>query len=71
MSVNADYTDKLWYTSLIVPGAQFVPGDGPDAIATVEAKADEDAVRFNIAGQRVGKNYKGLIIEKNKKFLQK
>ena len=71
MSVNADYTDKLWYTTLIVPGAQFVPGDGPDAITAVEAKADEDAVRFNIAGQRVGKNYKGLIIEKNKKFLQK
>ena len=71
MSVNADYTDKLWYTTLIVPGAQFVPGDGPDAITAVEAKADEDAIRFNISGQRVGKNYKGLIIEKNKKYLQK
>lgn len=71
MVENADYTDKLYYNNIILPGAQFVPGDGPDAIANVEAVADENAVRFNISGQRVGKNYKGLVIEKNKKFLQK
>jgi hypothetical protein len=73
MLSNSDYTDLVDYSafSIFAPGAQLVPGDGPDAITSVEANAEENAVRFNIAGQRVGKNYKGLIVEKGRKLLQK
>ena len=70
---NADYTDKLYYNVVFAPGAQLVPASSPDAIAEINAKtdADADAVRFNIAGQRVGKNYKGIVVEKGRKTLRK
>jgi hypothetical protein len=28
-----------------------------------------EAVRYNLAGQKVGKDYKGIVIVKNKKFV--
>ena len=71
MVENADYTDKLYYNKLYNPGAQFVPADGPDAISLVEADAEGDVVRYNVAGQRVGKNYKGIVVENGKKVLRK
>ena len=47
-----------------------IAGDAlPTAIKTVTAKAD--GVRYNAAGQRVGKDYKGLVIENGQKFLVK
>ena len=71
MVENADYTDKLYYNKLYNPGAQLVPTDGPDAISLVEADAEGDVVRYNVAGQRVGKNYKGIVVENGKKVLRK
>ena len=68
---NADYTDKLYYVKNILAGAQLIPGDNPDAISTVAAEAVEGAARYNIAGQRVGKSYKGIVVEKGNKFFQK
>ena len=71
MLENANYTDKSYYWNKILAGAQFIPAENPDAISVVNAEAEDDAPRYNIAGQRVGKNYKGLIVTKNGKFLQK
>ncbi len=68
---NADYTDKMYYNAVFAPGAQLVPASSPDAIAEINAETDADAVRFNIAGQRVGKNYKGIVVEKGRKTLRK
>ena len=68
---NADYTDKLYYNMLFLPGAQLVPDEGPDAISLVNAETEGDVVRFNVAGQRVGKNYKGIVIENGNKILRK
>ena len=68
---NADYTDKLYYVSLINPGAQLIPGDNPDAISTVPAEAEENDAIYNISGQRVGKSYKGIIVKNGKKYLRK
>ena len=68
---NADYVDKMYYVSLIAPGAQLIPGDNPDAISAVPAEAEEDGAIFNISGQRVGKNYKGIIVKNGKKYLRK
>lgn len=47
----------------------FVFGDAT-GIDTVEA-AKASAVRVNLAGQVVGKDYKGVVIENGKKFLNK
>lgn len=68
---NADYTDRLYYLSYVLAGAQLIPGDNPDALSTVTAEEEKDEVIYNIAGQRVGKNYKGIVVKNNKKVLVK
>ena len=55
------------------PAADTAAGtvaDMPDP-DTVEAADDEKAATFNIAGQRVGKNYKGIVVKAGRKVLQK
>ena len=68
---NCDYTDKLYYLTRILSGAQLSPSDAPDAISTVAVEAAESSARYSISGQRVGKNFKGIVIENGKKFFQK
>ena len=34
-------------------------------------KADKDAPIYNMAGQRVSKTYKGVVIQNGKKFVNK
>ncbi len=38
---------------------------------TVEAEADATAVIYNLSGQKVDSNYKGIVIKNGKKYLQK
>lgn len=45
--------------------------DGTDAVKSVEAVQDENAVIYNLAGQRVGKAQKGLYIVNGKKVMVK
>lgn len=68
---NSDYTDNLYYLTRILSGAQLSPSDAPDAISTVAVEAAESSARYSISGQRVGKNFKGIVIENGKKFFQK
>jgi hypothetical protein len=68
---NADYTDRLYYLSVTNPEATLVPADDEVAISRIDADVMESAARYNIAGQRVGKNYKGIVVEKGRKYLQK
>lgn len=42
-----------------------------DLIETIDAATDADAVRYNLFGQRVGNDYKGIVVVKGKKFLNK
>lgn len=42
-----------------------------DNVFSDEAQIPADAPRYNLAGQRVGKDYKGVVIVKGKKFIQK
>lgn len=48
----------------------FVDG-AATGINAVSAQKANDAVRYNLAGQRVGKDYKGLVIMNGKKFINK
>lgn len=40
-------------------------------IDTIKATQNENAPIYNLAGQRVGKNYKGVVIQNGKKFMNK
>lgn len=68
---NADYVDKSYFATRIVTGARIIPADNPDAITTVDAEAMEGEARYNVAGQLVGKSYKGIVVKGGKKLLQK
>ena len=43
----------------------------PSGIAGVKAAVKADGAIYNLAGQKVGKDYKGLVIMNGKKFVQK
>ena len=48
----------------------FTPGVDPDGISLVSA-SKEDGATYNLAGQRVGKDYKGIVITNGRKVLIK
>ena len=43
----------------------------PDGIQTVKNNAAQSNIRYNLAGQKVDANYKGVVIMNGKKFMQK
>ena len=43
----------------------------PTAISTVKAVKGETGVRYNLAGQKVGNGFKGVVIENGKKLVVK
>lgn len=51
-------------------GYQFTAG-GADGISAVAAAKAENARMFNLAGQEVGKNFKGIVVVNGKKFMNK
>ena len=44
---------------------------GSTGISTVKAQKAQNNVIYNLAGQKVGKDYKGIVIMNGKKFMQK
>ena len=46
-------------------------GDEATGIHTIEAASAANAARYNLAGQRVDKAYKGIVIVNGKKYLNK
>ena len=48
-----------------------IPGSTPTAISTVKAINSNESVIYNVAGQQVSKDYKGLVIKNGKKMIQK
>lgn len=68
------YLQLTGTTSEAKPFFSFDGGNGTTGIAGVEADADTDwdnAVIYNLAGQRVSKSYKGVVIVNGKKMLRK
>ena len=50
----------------------YLPGEGEaTAIKTVAPAEQQDGAIYNLAGQRVGKDYKGVVIMNGKKYLVK
>ena len=70
MLENCNFVDIVNYLKAYRSQAQLVPIDDWDAISQIDADTATH-VRYNIAGQRVDKNYKGIIVENGRKFLRK
>ena len=51
-------------------GFHFQAG-GTDGIASVKAELESDAPIYNLAGQKVDKGFKGVVIQNGKKMIQK
>jgi len=56
------------------PATEVIIGDKITAIHDIDANVDtnySNAVRYNLSGQRVGRDYRGIVIENGKKVLMK
>lgn len=62
--VNGEVIDELYLLSSPVES-------DPDAINVPLAQEPSSSVLYNLQGQRVGKNYKGIIVKNGKKYLRK
>ena len=49
----------------------FFTGGGDDAIGLTPASLNTNVAAYNLAGQRVGKDYKGIVVDAGKKVLRK
>ena len=63
--VNGEIVDELYVLK------SPVEGDSPDVIKASLAEDSSSTALYNLQGQRVGKNYKGIVVESGRKFLQK
>ena len=66
--------NKVYYvfcvgSKLGIYGFTFTGGE--TSIKGIEAAADVNAPAYNLAGQKVGKDYKGVVIQNGRKMLQK
>ena len=71
------FTNQAHKAYLVVPkslakGAKAFPFNGElTTIKGISAdQLDADAPLYNLAGQRVGKDYKGIVIQNGKKFVK-
>ena len=55
----------------IVKNVKVIDLSGTDGIETVKASKAFDGAIYNLAGQKVNANYKGVVIQNGKKFIQK
>ena len=72
--VNARYTDRLFYSSWYNAGSTIDASSIIDetGISVVKNEAADAATSvFNLAGQRVSRDYKGLVIKNGKKTFNK
>ena len=69
-----DANSKNWNTFIRTDDGSFIPYSGPGGattIRTADADVDDNAPRYNMSGQRVGRDYKGVIIVNGKKKVVK
>jgi len=70
--INATGTENFWIKIKDVnESAPYQYGTDPTGINTIVAKKNGTAVIYNLAGQRVSKDYKGLVVKEGKKFAVK
>lgn len=71
VAANKSYYVLCTGSKLGFYGLTFTPG-GETAIASINAdKANENAPIYNLNGQKVSKDYKGVVVKNGKKYIQK
>ncbi|MBQ3698344.1 MAG: hypothetical protein II886_00380 [Prevotella sp.] len=70
MAANTDYYMFSPKSQMGVYGFYFAPGGGT-GISNVKAELDTDAPVYNLAGQKVSKDYKGVVIQNGHKMINK
>ena len=68
--IDAEGTKNFW----VKIGAGTDPyqyGTDPSGISTLEANGANNAAIYNLAGQKVGKDFKGIVVKSGKKMIQK
>lgn len=68
---NKDYSFFCTGSKLTFFGYTFTPAGGNDGITTTKAVNEANATLYNLAGQKVGKDYKGVVIQNGRKFVNK
>lgn len=63
--VNGSVVDEFYILNSPVEGLD------PDAINAIPADEKASGFSYNLAGQRVGKDYKGIVVKEGEKFYQK
>ena len=56
--------------AILISSIEITPAD-PSGINTIAAEKVSNSVIYNLAGQKVSKDYKGLVIKNGRKFIQK
>ena len=67
--IKAEDTSNFWIK--VDKGAPIPYGTDPSGITNVTAKKNSSAAIYNIAGQKVDKNFKGIVVMDGKKFVTK
>ena len=68
-----DANSKNWNTFIRTDDGSFIPYSGPGGattIRTADADVDANAPRYNMSGQRVGRDYKGVVIVNGRKVVK-
>lgn len=77
LEYTIDAENEMDYTGILIPFYQkmeIAPTVSPvtTGISNIEAAAnDKNAPIYNLAGQRVGKDYKGVVIKNGQKYIQR
>ena len=71
--INADNTENFWIkVKGVNGGAPYLYGTDPSGInSIVKGNTNSSAAIYNLAGQRVSGDYKGIVVKDGKKYLAK
>ena len=68
--IDATGTNNFW-VKIGAGTAPYMYGTDPSGITNVTAKKNSSAATYNIAGQKVNNNFKGIVVKDGKKFVNK
>lgn len=74
--LTGTYTVKVyywgkWQKNMTYANVYLTISEGTTGISSIEAENANSNKMYNLAGQRVDKNYKGIVIKDGKKFIVK
>lgn len=70
-NVKAGSTYKVWCDGSKLGFYGFELSDQPTSVKGIKTNVDNNAAIYNLAGQKVANDYKGLVIKNGRKFIQK